>query len=122
MKPMVGVASVKGNDIEQAVRDAVRLAGGLEGLITGTSRVLVKPNLWSPQRSGTGSITDSRVTEAVTRLVLEHGPRSVVIGEGCGAGYDGLGWSTEEAFTISGTRDVAERLGVGLRNLNTDTY
>ena len=122
MEPTVAVASVKGNDVEQAVRDAVRLAGGLEDLINGTSRVLVKPNLWSPQRSGTGSITDSRVTEAVTRLVLEHGPHSVIIGEGCGAGYDGFGWSTEEAFTMSGTRDAAERLGVELRNLNTDTY
>ena len=122
MKRAVGVASVKEGDVDRAVRDAVHLAGGLEGLITGASRVLVKPNLWSPRRSGTGSTTDSRVTEAVTRLVLEHGPHSVVIGEGCGAGYDGHGWSTEEAFTLSGTRDVAERLGVELRNLNTDTY
>jgi uncharacterized protein (DUF362 family) len=122
MERTVGVASVRGTDAEGAVREAVSLAGGIGGLITGKSRVLVKPNIWSPRRSGTGSITDSRVTEAVTRLVLEHGPHSVVIGEGCGAAYDGLGWSTEEAFTMSGTRDVAERLGVELRNLNTDTY
>ncbi len=91
-------------------------------LFSSSSRVLVKPNLWSPQRSGTGSITDARVTEAVTRLVLDCSPSHVVIGEGCGAGYDTRGWSTEEAFLTSGTREAAERLGVPLRNLNTDDF
>ncbi|MCK5213668.1 MAG: DUF362 domain-containing protein, partial [Dehalococcoidia bacterium] len=82
----------------------------------------VKPNLWSPKRSGTGSITDARVTEAVTKAVLEHGPRSVVIGDGCRAGYDGHAWSTDQAFVTSGLRGVAERLGVELRNLNADAF
>jgi len=108
--------------IDGAVRETVRLAGGLDSLVTPSSTVLVKPNLWAALPSGTGSTTDSRVTEAVTRLVLEHGPRRVVIGEGCGAGYDGQSHSTEEAFRLSGTRDVADRLGVELRNLNQDAF
>jgi uncharacterized protein (DUF362 family) len=120
MQQTVALTRVEDGAIDMAVRQAVELAGGLAHLIGSSSRVLVKPNLWSPQRSGTGSITDSRVTEAVTRLVLDCGPSRVVIGEGCGAGYDTRGWSTEEAFLTSGTRDVALRLGVPLRNLNTD--
>jgi uncharacterized protein (DUF362 family) len=115
----VAFARVERGDVEAAVRRAVSLAGGIDDLVR-NSRVLVKPNLWSAQRSGTGSTTDSRVTEAVTRIVLEHGPCSVVIGEGCGAGYDGFSHSTEEAFELSGTGDAARRLGVELRNLNAD--
>ena len=122
MERTVAFAKVENDDVERAVRHAVSLSGELEGLISATSRVLVKPNLWSPKRSGTGSITDARVTEAVTKIVLERGPRSVVIGDGCGAGYDGHAWSTDEAFVTSGLRGVAERLGVELRNLNADAF
>ena len=122
MRHTVAFSKVEGDDIDGAVREAVRLSGGLERLITASSRVLVKPNLWAAQPSGTGSTTDTRVTEAVTRLVQEYGPRRVVIGEGCGAGYDGFSHSTEEAFRLSGLGDVAKRLGVELRNLNADAY
>jgi len=118
----VAFADAEALGIDRAVREAVRLAGGLDRLITASSTVLVKPNLWAALPSGTGSTTDSRVTEAVTRLVLEHGPRRVLIGEGCGAGYDGHSHSTEEAFRLSGTRDVADKLGVELRNLNQDAF
>ncbi len=120
MQHTVGVTRAEDGAVDFAVRRAIELAGGLSQLVTSSSRVLIKPNLWSPQRSGTGSITDARVTEAVTRVVLEYGVSRVVIGEGCGAGYDARGWSTEEAFLTSGTRDAAQRLGVPLRNLNTD--
>jgi len=122
MPQTVALVKVSGGDVEAAVRRAVELAGGLAHLVTPSSRVLVKPNLWSPQRSGTGSITDARVTEAVTRVVLDYGPARVVIAEGCGAGYDSRGWSTEEAFATSGTREAAQRLGVPLVNLNTDSF
>jgi len=84
--------------------------------------VLIKPNMYSPASSGSGLVTDARVTDAVTKRVLELGPRSIIIGDGAGAGYDFPGFSTEEAFKASGTLEVARRLGVGLRNLNRDTF
>lgn len=65
-------------------------------------------------------VTDARVLEAVTRLVLDLGAKPV-IGEGAAAGYDFMGASsTEEAFRVSGTRAVADKLGVALYNLNKD--
>lgn len=122
MKRAVSLVRVAGRSIDSAVCEAVRLAGGLESLIDSSTSVLVKPNLWNARRSGSGSITNSAVTEAVTKLVLECGARKVVIGDGAGAGYDGFSHSTEEAFDIAGLRDVASRLGVQLRNLNTDEF
>jgi uncharacterized protein (DUF362 family) len=123
MKEKVSLVKVAQSGIEVAVRQAVALAGGLDGVVNSDSRVLIKPNLFRPEPSGMGLTTDCRVTEAVTRMVLELGAKSVVIGEGSGAGYDFDGsHSTEEAFRVSGTADVARRLGVEMRNLNRDAF
>jgi len=123
MKEKVSLVKVDQSGIEAAVRQAVALAGGLDEIVNSDSRVLIKPNLFRPEPSGMGLTTDCRVTEAVTRMVLELGAKSVVIGEGSGAGYDFDGsHSTEEAFRVSGTAHVAHRLGVESRNLNRDAF
>jgi uncharacterized protein (DUF362 family) len=122
---MVSVSIVRrqNNDTEEAVRTAVKMAGGLSSIITPHSQVLVKPNLVTPIESGTGVITDCHVTEAVLRLALECGPERVVIGEGSGYGYDAIGAraDTWDAFRRSGTQEVAERLGIECVDLNRDT-
>ncbi len=118
----VAISKVDKGDIEAAVRQATSLAGGLEEIINESSRVLIKPNLGKPSPSGSGVLTNAKVTEAVTKLVLELNPRSIIIGEGAIAGYDFPGFSTKEVFEASGTLEVARRLGVELRNLNRDTF
>lgn len=111
-----------GRKVGESVRNAVRLAGGLERIVQRHSTVLVKPNLWKPSESGSGIITDTRVTEAVTRLVMEQKPDRVIIGEGAAVGYDVPNiQDTMVAFRKSKTREVAERLGVELIDLNRDT-
>ncbi|MBN1151813.1 MAG: DUF362 domain-containing protein [Dehalococcoidia bacterium] len=120
MTNRVALTKVRSGDVEAAVREAVRLAGGFDDLIKPTSRVLVKPNQCKPSPRHSGCMTDGDVVEAVTRLVLERNPASVIIGDGAIAGYDFGGFSTQEAFDASGVTDVAKRLGVELRNLNKD--
>lgn len=122
MTRRVAISRMDKGDIEAAVRGAISLAGGLEEIIKEDSRVLIKPNLAQPSPSGSGLVTDARVTEAVTKVVLELSPKSVIIGDGAGVGYDFPGHSTEEAFEASGTQEVARRLGVELRNLNRDSF
>lgn len=123
MKKRVSIVRADESGIEAAVRQAIHLAGGLREIITADSRVLVKPNLCWPEPSGMGFTTDCRVTEAVTKIVLELKPKSVIIGEGSSAGWDfDSSHSTEEAFRVSGTADVAKKLGVEMRNLNRDAY
>jgi uncharacterized protein (DUF362 family) len=122
MTNRVAITSVGAGSVEDAVREAVRLAGGFEDLIGPDTRVLVKPNQCKPSPRHSGCQTDGDVVEAVTKLVLERSPKSVVIGDGAIAGYDFGGFSTQEAFDTSGVTDVATRLGVELRNLNTDAY
>ncbi len=121
MTNRVSITRVSSGDVERAVRDAVKLAGGFDELIGPESRVLVKPNQCKPSPRHSGCMTDADVVEAVTKLVLERNPKSVVIGDGAIAGYDFGGFSTQESFDSSGVTDVASRLGVELRNLNKDT-
>ena len=118
----VAIAKVDKGNIEAAVREAIALAGGLKELIKSDSRVLIKPNLGKPAPSGSGLLTDARVTEAVTKMVLELGPKSVIIGDGAVAGYDAAGFNTGETFEVSGTSEVAHKLGVEHRDLNRDSF
>jgi uncharacterized protein (DUF362 family) len=121
-RPIVSVVKA-GEDVELAIRKAISLAGRLEEIVTRGSSVLVKPNVSSCERSGTGKVTDARVTEAVTKIVLEKRPKSVVIGEGSAVGYDFPDLQdTLKALEESGTKEVAEKLGVPLVDLNADRH
>jgi uncharacterized protein (DUF362 family) len=122
-KSTVSIIKADEKGIEAAVRKAADVAGGWQAIVTPNSKVLIKPNLCQPEPSGVGLVTDCRLTEAVTKMVLESGPESVIIGDGAGAGYDFSGSvSTDEAFILSGTSAVAHRYGVELRNLNRDAF
>jgi len=118
---VVSIAKLQDNRIEDAVRRAIELGGGLETVIPPRSAVLIKPNVVSPSPSGSGRITDARVTEAVARVVLERDPGRVVIGEGSSVGYDFPGRKDSmHCLEVSGTADVARRLGLELVDLNRD--
>jgi uncharacterized protein (DUF362 family) len=121
-KPIVSVVKVK-EDLDLAVRKAVSLADGLDEIITPGCTVLLKPNIASRDRSGSGKVTDARVTEAVAKIVLEKKPKNLIIGEGSAVGYDFPELQdTMMAMEESGTKAVAEKLGLPLIDLNTDHH
>ncbi|MBN1857479.1 MAG: DUF362 domain-containing protein [Dehalococcoidia bacterium] len=122
MSNRVAISRVRDGDVYSAVRDAVGLAGGFERPVAAGSRVLIKPNLYMGAPSGSGLVTDARVVEAVTRLVLSYGPASVVIAEGTMAGVEGEGPERFEALRRTGVFEVGRRLGVEVRNLDTDAF
>ena len=122
IKSVVSIVKA-GEDVEAAVREAIRMAGGLEDLIGPKSRVLIKPNVASRDRSGKGIVTDARVTEAVTKIVLERKPSRAVIGEGSAVGFDFPDLQdTLMALEESGTKAVAEKLRVPVVDLNRDAH
>ena len=117
--PAVSIVSVEEDRVEEAVRCAVDLAGDFPD-VSGAA-VLIKPNIVGPSLSGSGKITDVRVTEAVVRLVLERGPARVIVGEGSSVGYDFPGRvDSLHCLEVSGTAEVARRLGCELVDLNRD--
>ena len=69
-------------DVEAAVRQAVALVGGLEGVIEPGDVVAVKPNLVMGAPAEGGMVTDPAVTRAVVQLAREAGAAQVIIVEG----------------------------------------
>jgi uncharacterized protein (DUF362 family) len=72
------VAIVGGADVENAVRRAIALAGGLDEIRTGQT-VFIKPNVVHQGVVGMpGAITSFEVLGAIVRLVKERGARVIV--------------------------------------------
>jgi len=118
---VVSIVDVEEDRVGDAVGRATELAGGLASRILSGATVLIKPNLVMPSPSRSGIVTDARVTEAVTTMVLDLRPGRVVIGEGSSVGYDFPGRvDSTHCMEVSGTAAVARRLGVEVVDLNRD--
>ena len=83
-------ASLTYQTIEEMTRHAIDLAGGLDWLIQSGDMVLLKPNIVSPTKSGSGEVTDVRVIKALIRIINEIAPGNIeiVVGEGCAVPMD----------------------------------
>jgi len=115
---------VSDDEVEAMVRQAVALAGGLEGLIEPGDTVVIKPNLVWDARPEYGQVTDPRVTRAVVRLAQEAGAGQVLIAEGTAVYVSGEDdrFPTKAAFHVSGhdgNHDMVDDVtGVPLIDLN----
>ncbi len=77
-KAVVGIA--RGSSMEDAVRHAVTLAGGLN-FIKPEQTVLIKPNVTGAAKFPT--TTNPEVLYAVIKLVAERGPRRIYVSDRC---------------------------------------
>ena len=80
---MSRVSTVKCSDystekVENAVREAVSLAGGIEKFIKKGERVLLKPNLLAPKAPNLAVTTHPEILRAVIRLVKNAGAKPFV--------------------------------------------
>lgn len=72
----VGIA--RGSNLEEAVRRAVKLAGGM-GFIKEGQTVLIKPNVTGALKSPT--TTNPEVLYATIKLVAERGPKRIIVAD-----------------------------------------
>ncbi len=104
------VAIVKAHDplsdaaVLEAAREAVRLAGGLDGIIHRGDTVLIKPNLFAPIPAP--ATTDPRAVAAMVRLARDAGAGRVLVA-------DGRSISTYKFRSPNTTWGVLEATGVG---------
>jgi uncharacterized protein (DUF362 family) len=120
---VVSIVRLQNGDVEGAVGKAVSLTDGFESVVWRGANVLVKPNVALPAKAGTGIVTDARVVEAVTKVVLERNPKRVVIGEGSSVGYDlPVRLDSIHCMEAAGVVEVAKKLGVELVDLNRDEH
>src|SRR5262245_48115990 len=74
----VGIA--RGSNMEEAVRRAVKLAGGMDFIKEGQT-VLIKPNVTGAAKSPT--TTAPEVLYAVIKVVAERGPKRILVSDRC---------------------------------------
>lgn len=118
---IVSISRCDPETVETAARQAVNRTEAFDSFNWKNSRVLIKPNTVNPSQSGSGMVTDARIVEAVTSLVMEKTPKSIVIGEGSSVGYDFPGREDSiHCMKIAGVVQVAERLGIDIVDLNQD--
>lgn len=91
--------------LENAVREAFELCGGLESLVRSGDRVLIKPNLLGAHEPAKRITTDPAVVRAVTQLILDLGGRPFISDSPALASFS-------RAAAKSGLAQVAQDLGV----------
>ena len=94
----VGIA--RGSSMEDAVRRAVRLAGGM-GFINEGQTVLIKPNVTGALKSPT--TTNPEVLYATIKLVAERGPKRIIVAD--------RSFSPQFIETAPKTIDVMKKVG-----------
>ena len=101
-KAVVSIVQIKNDNMDYAVRQAIDLLGGINHIVAGKERILIKPNLVSPEPR---DVTKQGVVKALTQLMKEAG-KDVSIGEGSAAGPSNI---RQDLFgSVCRTKDVAQ--------------
>jgi len=127
---IVSIVRIKNGNIARAVEAAADLLGGIESVTRDRHRILLKPNLVSPDRKCT---TKPEVVGAVARLLKKAG-KKVMIGEGSAAAdkfnvigsdicrtrkKDILDGMQKYVYDALGYTDLAASLDIPLINLHS---
>ena len=128
--PVVSIVKIKGGKIGTAVEAAIDLLGGIETVVQGKERIMLKPNLVSSDPRAT---TDPQVIRSLANLMKRAG-KAVSIGEGsaAAAGYNsrnGVDYRTKNprildamqqfVFDELGYTELADSLDMPLVNLHS---
>jgi uncharacterized protein (DUF362 family) len=116
----VPVSIVRRPDIEDMVRTAIDLAGGLDEIIQGET-VVIKPNITckaNPDFGGIRVVTSPDVLRGVIRAVKERTDQTnITVADACAFGY-----STREAARSYGLYDVCLEEGVNFSGWEEGKY
>ena len=129
-RPVVSVVRIKNDNIDYAVRESIDLLGGINTITAKKERIMLKPNLVSPNPYDT---TNPKVIKALARLMLES-KKDVSIGEGSAVAapniisnrvlcrtkdIDILNNIQKSVFDNLGYAELAKKIHVPLVNLHT---
>jgi len=109
------VSILRAENVPEAVRKAVELAGGVE--IRKEDTVVIKPNAKNQAPPGYGIVTDVAVIEPLVEMSLEKGARRVKIADG--AAYPSGAYHTLSAFEAMGVTKIAKKWDLDLVDLNS---
>lgn len=97
--------------VHEAVKRTVDLLGGIEGIISRRSKVLIKPNLLSDLRPDECVTTHPSVVEAII-LLLKQIDADIYLGDSPSS--VGQKRATDRVYEVTGMKEVCDRHGVTL--------
>ncbi|MGC8833958.1 MAG: DUF362 domain-containing protein [Armatimonadota bacterium] len=109
---VVGIA--RNEDPQAAAEEAIRLAGGLKGVVKPGDWVVVKTNMTVPSRSGDGVITHAGVVKAIILAAKAAGAKRITLAESGGA-WRGDG---QDALRLAGYDTVLQETGAEWLNIH----
>ncbi len=98
--------------VEQKVREALALLGGMENFIRPQSRVLVKPNLLMAKEPEFGITTHPEVVRAAVRLLKEM-HCEILLGDGPSV-WGGYIENVDDVYARTGMQEVCREEGITL--------
>jgi uncharacterized protein (DUF362 family)/Pyruvate/2-oxoacid:ferredoxin oxidoreductase delta subunit len=101
-------------ELDQAVRRAVDLLGGISRFVKSGDRVLLKPNLLAARTPEKRVTTDPGVVRCVAIMVMEAGGRPLIADSPAIESFRKIGQTTE-------MNRVAEELGIELKEMERST-
>lgn len=101
--------------VKEAIRKAVSLIGGLEGIIGRGDRVLVKPNMLSARRPEEGVTTHPALVRGVVELVQEAGAEAII-----GDSPGGTNRDLDRFWEVCGYKEASEATGAPLVSLERE--
>ncbi len=101
--------------VKEAVRQAVSLIGGWEGIVERGNRVLVKPNMLSAHPPKDGVTTHPAVVRAVVELVQESGAEALI-----GDSPGGMNRNLGHCWDVCGYSEISMVTGAPLVNLDRE--
>jgi uncharacterized protein (DUF362 family)/Pyruvate/2-oxoacid:ferredoxin oxidoreductase delta subunit len=107
---LIRCESYESLDVNEAVKRAVDLLGGISAFVRPGDRVLLKPNLLSARSPEKRVTTDPEVVRAVARMVLETGARPTI-------GDSPALESFRRVAEKTGMEEIAKELGIELVQL-----
>jgi len=115
MKQKSDVAVVKGADPAQMVHEAIRLIGGMKGIVKKGDTVLIKPSICLPMPPEEGDSTNPEVVATLIELAIKAGASKVSVGESsCWGLY------TPDSFEISGIAESSRNAGAELSSFDEE--
>lgn len=122
-KPKVSIVRVK-DSIDDGVREALDLIGGISRFVKSGNRVIIKPNLAYPYPPP--ATTDPRVVEATAKLCREAGAAEVWIGDSSSYSCkDILGygkWSNRDVIEQTGMDLAAKNAGAVIKDFDYEPW
>lgn len=101
--------------VKKAIKQAISLIGGLDGIIGKGDRVLVKPNMLSARRPEEGVTTHPALVRGIVELVQEAGAEALI-----GDSPGGINRDLNHFWEVCGYKEVSEATGAPLVSLERE--